>query len=110
MKEFLGEVFRLLRPNGYFLFADFRSRNAIDSLRGDLANGGFAILKEERITPSILKAMELEEERKLNVMGQLIPKFFHNDAHNMFAISGSKTHEAFRTGKLEYLCFVLRKS
>src|SRR4030042_1684299 len=62
--NFLKEVHRVLRLNGYFLLADFRNKEQMDQLRRHLQGSGFQFLREEIITPHVLRAMELDHERK----------------------------------------------
>lgn len=50
LERFLREVLRVLRPNGYFLFIDFRGRDKIEVLCKQLRCSGLETLKEERIT------------------------------------------------------------
>ena len=64
MAAFLHEVQRVLRPGGYFLFADYRSRSKIKQLRAMLTSMPFEMLMLEDITPGILLGLEREERRR----------------------------------------------
>ena len=48
---FLGEVRRVLRPGGHFLYADFRPREEIAGWRASLLAAGFAIARRARSPP-----------------------------------------------------------
>jgi ubiquinone/menaquinone biosynthesis C-methylase UbiE len=109
MERFFTQVFRVLRPNGHFLFADFRPKDAIDKTTKLLEASGFKILKSEIITPNILKAMDLENERKLAIINQDIPKHLHIVANWFAGCQGTPVYEAFKNRNLEYLCYVLQK-
>jgi ubiquinone/menaquinone biosynthesis C-methylase UbiE len=109
MERFFAEVFRVLRPNGHFLFADFRPKEAIETTENHLEKCGFEIVKKEIITPNVLKAMDLEEVRKNAIIQNNIPKVLHGLARWFVASKGTPVHQAFQTGKMEYLCYILRK-
>ncbi|WP_299487994.1 class I SAM-dependent methyltransferase [Acaryochloris sp. IP29b_bin.137] len=109
-EHFFSEVFRVLRPQGYFLFADFRPQDAVDATRKQLIKAGFSILKQEAITANVLAAMDLENERKLDIIKTNIPTYFHGLARWFAGIQGSPVYEAFNQGDLEYWCYILQRS
>lgn len=110
MERFLGEVFRVLRPNGYFLYADFRPKNQIDVLQTQISKAGFEVLKRENIAPNVVKALELDSERKLELIRRKAPKLIHKQMELFAGIKGTPIFESFASGEREYLRFVLRKS
>ncbi len=109
MGRFLQEVARVLRPTGYFLFADFRSKGAVDLLREQLRQSGLRIVEEERITPHIFRALELDNARKLDLIQRKVPWFLRSVFRKFAGIEGGPAYEKFRTGEWEYLRFVLQK-
>ena len=110
MKSFLREVVRVLRPDGYFLFADFRLREEIPVLYGQLKQSGLRILEEEQITANVLKALEFDNERKLALIQSKAPKFIRERLQQFAGLMGSPVHQRFLTGEWEYLRFVLQKA
>ncbi len=109
MDLFLREVRRVLKPGGYFLFADLRKKGLINSLKKQVNNSGLKITKEEMITPDVLKSLDLDNERKLDIINRLVPRFLHGVAKDFAAVKGTKSYEAIATGRKEYLHFVLQK-
>ena len=111
--KFFSEVHRVLKPKGYFLFADFRTKNLINPLKKQLNNSCFKIIKQEVITKNIVKALELDSERRLNLINTLMPnflqKFLHKPAMEFAGVKGTRTYKSFATRKREYLNFVLQK-
>jgi len=110
MNKFLREIYRTLKPNGYFLFADFRNKEAIISLKNQLNNSGMKIIKEEKITSNVVEALHIDYERRLNIIKKTVPKFLHKPAKEFAGVKGTELYKSFVTGKREYLYFVLQKS
>jgi len=108
MNQFLREVFRVIRPDGHFLFADFRKKDEINNLRNQLARSGFELIKEERITQNVLRSLELDNNRKLKLI-QKVPKILHKSFSDFAGLKGTETYESFRRGDREYFNFVLKK-
>jgi ubiquinone/menaquinone biosynthesis C-methylase UbiE len=109
MARFLGEAYRVLRPNGYLLFADHRSKEKVETLREQLTNSGLEILKEEKINANVLKALDLDNERKLRLIRQKVPKILSKPFQEFAGIRGTGLYEDLRSGVLEYRSFILRK-
>jgi ubiquinone/menaquinone biosynthesis C-methylase UbiE len=110
LDSFLKEVQRVLRLNGYFLFADFRHRDQMDPLRGHLERSGFQFLKGEIITPQVLQAMELDHERKMSLLNRKAPKLLFNSLKYWWGTRDSKRYELFSSGEEIYFSYVLQKT
>lgn len=109
MNSFVREVVRVLRRGGHFLFADFRLREEIPQLYGQLRQSGLRVLEEERITANVLKALEFDNERKLALIQSKAPKFIRERVEQFAGLTGSPVHQKFLSGEWEYLRFVLQK-
>ena len=109
ISRFFSEVIRILKPGGYFLLADFRNKNAINLLREQLRVSGLKIIKEETITPNIIKALDLDSERREKLIKKLVPKLIHKPSMALAGVKGTAAYKSFVTGKREYLNFVLQK-
>jgi ubiquinone/menaquinone biosynthesis C-methylase UbiE len=109
MARFVAEVYRVLRPGGYFLYADFRSHSATDELRRDLTQAGFVVRRELDITPNIVRALDLDSDRKLELIRRYAPKLLRDRFARFAAVRGTSMYEGFRTGQLDYRSFVLQK-
>lgn len=73
-------------------------------------NSGFQILKEEIITPRVLQAMELDHERKMNLLNRKAPKLLLNSLKYWWGTRDSKRYELFSSGEEIYFSYVLQKS
>lgn len=109
MERFLGEVHRVLRPNGYFLFADHCSKEQVETLREQLTNSGLQIVKEEKINANVLKALDLDNVRKLRLIQQKVPRLLKKPFQEFAGIRGTGLYEDLRSGVLEYRSFILHK-
>jgi hypothetical protein len=64
MDRFLAEVARVLRPGGWFGWADLRAPAMLPALDAGFAAAGLAIEWEARINEGVLAALAAEEARK----------------------------------------------
>lgn len=108
-ERFLGEVARLLRPNGVFLFADFRPREEVARVREQLKER-FTIVEEEVITANVTRALELDSDRRNLVIKKRAPRFLHSGAQLIAGVNGSPMSDAFASGVRQYVRFVLQKT
>jgi hypothetical protein len=99
----------VLRPDGYFLFTDFRPQEAVENTYKQLETAGFSVVKEENITANVYASMELEHYRKIEIINTQVPKIFRRLASYFAAAKGTPMYEGLKSGELEYLCYVLKK-
>lgn len=110
MEHFLEGVCRVLKPNGYFLFADYRGKEELDTLRTQLRQTGLTLLKEQRITPNVLRALDLDYARKRQLIKQHVPRILHGAFNEFAGMRGTRSaYNRFNTGDKEYLSFVLQR-
>lgn len=110
MRVFLAEVRRVLREGGHLLLADRRHRHAVAALRLQVRQAGFEVVSERRITRNILRALDLDDERKLALIHDGVPGLWRKLFKQFAAVRGTSLYESFRRGDWEYLSFVLRKN
>ena len=108
-EKFLGEVRRVLRPGGHFLYADFRKREKVEAWRNGLRSAKLEMLCEIDITRNVIAALDHDNDRKLALIQQLIPRILHKSFFDFAALRGSFVFEGFQSGELVYMSFVLRK-
>ena len=110
MEQFLKGVHRVLRPDGRLLIADLRPKEQVDTLRQQLEKSGLTLLKEERITPNVVRALDLDNERKHNLIKQNVPRPLQNLFSEFAGMKGTHaSYDKLKGGDIEYLSFALRK-
>jgi ubiquinone/menaquinone biosynthesis C-methylase UbiE len=107
--KFLSEVYRVLRPGGHLLFADSRTPEESELLRKQFEEAGFKIVNEENIVNNILKATDLDYERRYNLIVDKSPRLMKSLAKEFSSLKGTKRYDDFKNGKLVYMRYVLQK-
>jgi ubiquinone/menaquinone biosynthesis C-methylase UbiE len=110
MTRFLAEVYRVLRPGGYLLLADFRDRRQVALLREQFRAAGFISSRETDITRNVSQALDLSHNRRIELVHRWFPRLFRRLGRQFAATRGTSYYEAFRTRRWEYLSFVFQKS
>lgn len=110
LDRFFGEVSKVLRPGGYFLFSDFRAGREIAELRWQIENSGLQLRREEFITPNILRAMELDHPRRSRLIQQKAPRIWRNALESFTGTKGSKIYNSFESGYNKYFYYILQKA
>ena len=109
MPAFLGQVQRVLRPGGHFLFADLRSAPDCERLHENLMESGLTVLECENITPRVLEALNRDSRRKLDIIERAVsPRLLHT-FREFAAIEGSAIYLSFRDGHTVYQRYLLQK-
>ena len=112
MNTFLSEVKRILRPGGYFLFADIRGKIYVDYavLRRQFMDSGLMLLQEEDITGAVLAAMDADKERRKELICRHVSKQLWPLFYEFAGLPGSFIYESFRAGDSTYHFCVLQKT
>lgn len=110
VNAFIREVRRVLRPNGYFLYADFRVQAVVDAWRASLVDSGLKLVAERDITPGVVAALDADQERKRTMIRARVARPLVSAFTQFAALPGSTMYEKFRSGEIEYRAFVFRKA
>jgi SAM-dependent methyltransferase len=109
MEAFLANVKRVLRHDGYLLYADLRNRNDVALLQRQMEQSGMKILKREDITSNVVRSLDLDNERKLLLIRAFFRKWLLKPFREFAGVKGSKIYAGFQSGTMVYLHYVLQK-
>ncbi|GAB4579744.1 MAG: phthiotriol/phenolphthiotriol dimycocerosates methyltransferase [Anaerolineales bacterium] len=107
--DFFRSVYRVLKPGGQFLYADFRPRAGDRNLDRDLTHAGFRTLAKTEITPHVLRALQRTSEHYRALVRRMTPKFLHRTMESFAAVEGSGMYNSFANGERVYWSYRLRK-
>jgi ubiquinone/menaquinone biosynthesis C-methylase UbiE len=102
---FISEVFRVLKPGGSFLYADFRPTGEVDAIAERIARTGFIIHEKEDITQNVLSALEADSATKEKLIHEIADSSLQQTLRIFAATSGTKLYKEFQAGALYYFRF-----
>lgn len=108
IERFVTQVQRVLRPGGYFLFADFRERQESARLQAQLTHSGLAIVHKIDITPNVLAALDTYNAAKLALIQSQIHWWMRKLFQNFAAVKGSPIYDSFKDQRMVYHHYLLR--
>jgi ubiquinone/menaquinone biosynthesis C-methylase UbiE len=108
--DFFAEVRRVLRPDGRFLYADFRPRDEVEGWRAQLAAAGFRIEAERDLTPGVVAALDADDDRKRSLISRLVDRPLAGVFHQFAAVRGTAIYDQLRAGGLSYRAFTAAPS
>jgi SAM-dependent methyltransferase len=108
--RFLAEVARVLRPDGYFLYADFRFADRRAEWERALAGGSLEIQQQRDINAEVLRGLEKNSARSLALIARHLPKFLHGLGRDFAGVRGSRIYNALDSGELTYRSYCLAKT
>lgn len=105
--KFLAEVARVLKPGGHFLYTDFRSRDRFAAWEQGLANAPLKMLSQTDISADVLRGMEKNSARSLDLIARHLPKCLHGLGKDFAGIQGSRVYRELESGEMLYrgYCF-----
>jgi ubiquinone/menaquinone biosynthesis C-methylase UbiE len=99
--RFLAEVARVLRPGGYFLYVDFRGHQEIPAWEAALADAPMRKLSERVINPEVLRGMENNSKRYLELIDRL-PLFLRSFGRLFAGVPGTLIYRELERGRNSY--------
>src|SRR5207302_191357 len=95
LPAFFGEVCRVLKPGGVFLYADLHASENLEDWRARLLRSGMQLGAETDITSNVLAALDLDHNRKSELIRRLIPGPLLDSFGDFAGLRGSTIYEGF---------------
>ena len=108
--KFLSEVARVLKPGGFFLYADFRFSDGIDAWETAMENAPLTLLQGKDISAVVLRGMDCNSARSVGLLDKKLPKFLHSLGRDFAGVQGSRVYNALASGELFYRSYCFQKS
>jgi SAM-dependent methyltransferase len=106
---FLTEVARVLRPGGFFLYADFRFNDGIATWEQALATSPLRLIGRKNINAEVLRGMNLNSRRSLKLIERHLPGFLHSLGRDFAGVAGSRIYQALERNEVAYRSGCLQK-
>jgi SAM-dependent methyltransferase len=106
---FLLEVRRVLRPGGWFLYADLRLAGEISDLMAGLRHSGLELVRSEDITANVARALKLDGARRAAGAARLASLPSRGAMRLFVGVPGTRIPASLSSGRMQYHCFMLRK-
>lgn len=108
--NFVAEVKRVLKPNGHFLFADFRKTSETNIFQDTFEKIGFNQLYEQDISNQIVDSLTEDTERRQGLIKNIkLPCFINYLIKDFAGCVDSITYNAYASGKRKYMYYILQK-
>jgi ubiquinone/menaquinone biosynthesis C-methylase UbiE len=109
LSRFLAEVVRVLRPGGHFLYVDFRGRSEFPDWEAALADTPMRQLPERVINAEVLRGMEKNSQRSLDLIGRQLQAFMRPFGRRFAGVPGTGLYRDIENGKIEYRMYCFTK-
>ena len=107
--KFLTEVARVLKPGGHFLYTDFRFSGGLAEWEQDLVSAPLKMIAQRVINPDVLRGMDVNSQRSLQLITKNLPKFLHNLGRDFAGVQGSRIYDALKNGHVSYRTYCFTK-
>lgn len=108
-ERFIGEVARVLRPGGHFLYADFRNRDNFPAWKAGLAGSGMSQVGGEVINEQVLRGLQLNSARSNELINRHLPAFVRRFGREFAVVDGSWFYRDLERGEIDYRAYCLTK-
>ncbi|MCV7260374.1 class I SAM-dependent methyltransferase [Mycobacterium shimoidei] len=107
-ERFLGQVRRVLRPGGHFLYADFRNRDGFDAWESALAESGLRQVSKRVINPEVLRGLQKNSPRSNELINRRLPAFLRRFGREFAVVDGSMFYRDLERNEIDYraYCFI----
>ena len=108
-ERFLGEVVRVVRPGGYFLYADFRNRGGIPEWEAALAALSMRLVSENVIDEEVLRGLRKNSSRSMELINRHLPAVARRFGREFAVVDGSWFYRDLERGEITYRSYCFTK-
>jgi ubiquinone/menaquinone biosynthesis C-methylase UbiE len=108
-ERFLGEVARVLRPGGHFLYADFRNRDGIPAWEAALSASPMRLVSERVIDDQVLRGLHNNSPRSMELINRNSPAFLRRFGREFAVVDGSLFYRDLERGEITYRAYCFTK-
>jgi ubiquinone/menaquinone biosynthesis C-methylase UbiE len=108
-ERFLGEVARVLRPGGHFLYADFRNRDGIPEWEAALDAFPMRLVSERIINEEVLRGLQKNSPRSTELINRRLPAFARRFGREFAVVDGSLFYRDLERGEITYRAYCFTK-
>ncbi len=109
MVQFFKEVFRVLKKNGKFHFADMIKPADLETIESNLQDVGFKILDKKDIRTNVVSALLKDSANRKAEIDKNTPGFLREAFYEFAGVEHSNRFKIFKTGEMGYWSFTLAK-
>ena len=109
MERFLSEVSRVVKPGGYFGWADLRAKDMVKETEFAFEKSSLTCIYNKTITPEVINALDDIHDTKMKMINNHVPKFLRSAFTDFAGAKNSKIYNSFKSGDAVYLSKVLKK-
>ena len=109
VEKFLREVARVLRPGGYFVYADLRGSAEMDQLKQLLSAQPWKLIEDEDITARVAAALQADDSRKRSMIKGIVSPRLRPMFEEFAGVEGGKVFQGFQKRELLYFRFAFRR-
>ena len=109
MERFLSEVSRVVKPGGYFGWADLRAKDMVEETEFAFEKSNLTCMHNKTITPEVIDALDDIHDVKMKMINNHVPKFLRSAFTDFAGAKNSKIYNSFKSGNAVYLSKVLKK-
>jgi ubiquinone/menaquinone biosynthesis C-methylase UbiE len=106
--RFLAEVARVLRPGGYFLYTDVRTRARVTEWEAALAEAPMRLISERAIEEEVMRGLK-KTDRMVGLVSHRAPVFLQGLVRRVNDMQTSTFYHALRSGDYAYRMYCFTK-
>jgi ubiquinone/menaquinone biosynthesis C-methylase UbiE len=107
--KFIEEVSRVLKDNGYFLWADFREPDQFPEIFDQFREAGFDVIEMNDISRNVIRALDSTTKVKTKLIKKYVPRWLKKTFKDFAGIQDTKVYSAFKKQTLKYKSVCLQK-